>query len=90
MKKMEIEIQGGVKPRELEAKDQKWVYDSSVDHKGNVPLRASTGAWKASLFIIGKEYTHTHTHVVWLVAEKEHRKVYYGFSIHPCSGELVN
>lgn len=35
--------------------DQKWVYDSSVDHKGKVPLRASTGVWKASLFIIGKE-----------------------------------
>ena len=34
----------------------KWVYDSSVDHKGRVPLRASTGVWKASLFIIGKEY----------------------------------
>lgn len=33
--------------------DEKWVYDSSLDHKGRVPLRASTGAWKASLFIIG-------------------------------------
>ncbi|KAM7266020.1 hypothetical protein ACFE04_003703 [Oxalis oulophora] len=32
--------------------EQKWVYDSSVDHKGRIPLRASTGAWKASLFII--------------------------------------
>lgn len=36
--------------------EEKWVYDSSVDHKGKVPLRASTGVWKASLFIIGKEY----------------------------------
>lgn len=35
--------------------EKKWVYDSSVDHKGRLPLRASTGAWKASLFIIGKE-----------------------------------
>lgn len=34
---------------------EKWVYDSSVDHKGRVPLRTSTGVWKASLFIIGKE-----------------------------------
>lgn len=34
---------------------EKWVYDSSVDHKGNVPLRASTGVWKASLFIVGKK-----------------------------------
>ena len=32
---------------------EKWVYDSSVDHKGKIPLRASTGVWKASLFIIG-------------------------------------
>lgn len=38
--------------------EEKWVYDSSVDHKGRVPLRASTGAWKASLFIIGKEYIY--------------------------------
>ncbi|TYK23597.1 protein NRT1/ PTR FAMILY 5.6 [Cucumis melo var. makuwa] len=34
--------------------DEKWVADSSVDYKGRVPLRASTGAWKASLFIIVK------------------------------------
>lgn len=36
--------------------EQKWVHDSSFDHKGRVPLRASTGAWKASLYIIGKDY----------------------------------
>lgn len=36
--------------------DEKWVADSSVDYKGRVPLRASTGAWKASLFIIGNEF----------------------------------
>jgi peptide/histidine transporter 3/4 len=34
--------------------EMKWVHDSSFDHKGRVPLRASTGSWKASLFIIGK------------------------------------
>lgn len=34
--------------------EEKWVLDSSVDHKGKVPLRATTGAWRASLFIIGK------------------------------------
>lgn len=39
-----------------QVEDEKWVCDSSVDHKGKVPLRASTGVWKASLFIIGKEY----------------------------------
>ncbi|OMO66459.1 putative peptide/nitrate transporter [Corchorus capsularis] len=32
---------------------EKWVNDSSYDHRGRVPLRASTGVWKASLFIIG-------------------------------------
>lgn len=37
--------------------DEKWVYDSSLDHKGRVPLRASTGAWKASLFIIVIEFS---------------------------------
>ena len=36
--------------------NQKWVYDSSVNYKGKVPLRASTGVWKASLFIISKFY----------------------------------
>lgn len=35
--------------------DMKWVHDSSVDHKGRVPLRASTGSWKAAFFIIGKK-----------------------------------
>ncbi|KAG5243034.1 protein NRT1/ PTR FAMILY [Salix suchowensis] len=37
--------------------EEKWVYDSSVDHKGRLPLRASTGAWKASLFIIAIEFS---------------------------------
>ncbi|KAJ9180646.1 hypothetical protein P3X46_008862 [Hevea brasiliensis] len=37
--------------------EEKWVYDSSVDHKGMVPLRASTGVWKASLFIIAIEFS---------------------------------
>jgi len=38
----------------LEGNEEKWVYDSSVDHKGRAPLRSSTGVWRASLFIIGK------------------------------------
>ncbi|XP_065852553.1 protein NRT1/ PTR FAMILY 5.6-like [Euphorbia lathyris] len=37
-------------------KNEKWVYDSSVDYKGNLPLRSSTGVWKASLFIIAIEF----------------------------------
>ncbi|KAL5740511.1 hypothetical protein ACOSP7_029394 [Xanthoceras sorbifolium] len=36
---------------------ENWVYDSSVDHKGKVPLRARTGVWKASLFIIAIEFS---------------------------------
>ncbi|KAI4356531.1 hypothetical protein L6164_000548 [Bauhinia variegata] len=40
-----------------EVDEMKWVYDSSVDHKGKVPLRASTGSWKASLFIIAIEFS---------------------------------
>nr|GMD01449.1 protein NRT1/ PTR FAMILY 5.6-like [Ipomoea batatas] len=39
-----------------EMDEQKWVYDSSLDHKGRVPLRASTGVWKSSLFIIMIEF----------------------------------
>ncbi|XP_007009172.2 PREDICTED: protein NRT1/ PTR FAMILY 5.6 [Theobroma cacao] len=37
--------------------EEKWVHDSSVNHKGKVPLRASTGVWKASLFIITIEFS---------------------------------
>lgn len=36
---------------------EKWVCDSSVDHKGRVPFRSSTGVWKASLFIIAIEFS---------------------------------
>ncbi|KAJ1422270.1 Proton-dependent oligopeptide transporter family [Sesbania bispinosa] len=39
-----------------ESKDEKWVYDASVDYKGRVPLRASTGVWKASLFVLSIEF----------------------------------
>lgn len=55
-KKKEImEIDGGV----VEVDETKWVYDSSMDHKGELPLRASTGSWKASFFIIGKNIIPT-------------------------------
>ncbi|AES79371.1 putative proton-dependent oligopeptide transporter family, major facilitator superfamily [Medicago truncatula] len=37
--------------------EMKWVHDSSVDHKGRVPLRASTGSWKAALFIFAIEFS---------------------------------
>lgn len=39
-----------------EGDEKKWVHDSSVDHKGKVPLRASTGSWKAAFFIIGNHF----------------------------------
>ncbi|GFY93205.1 major facilitator superfamily protein [Actinidia rufa] len=37
--------------------EKKWVYDSSVDHNGKIPFRASTGVWKVSLFIIVIEFS---------------------------------
>ncbi|KAL9365294.1 hypothetical protein Peur_043167 [Populus x canadensis] len=37
--------------------EEKWVRDSSVDYKGRVPLRSSTGVWTASLFIITIEFS---------------------------------
>ncbi|KAJ6815060.1 protein NRT1/ PTR FAMILY 5.6 [Iris pallida] len=40
---------------ESQEDEEKWVYDSSVDHQGKVPLRASTGVWNASLFVIAIE-----------------------------------
>ncbi|CDP00147.1 unnamed protein product [Coffea canephora] len=56
---MEQEIQktsnGETKP--ADDQDYKRVHDSSIDHKGNVPLRSSTGAWKASIFIISIEFS---------------------------------
>ncbi|CAN6442894.1 unnamed protein product [Victoria cruziana] len=39
-----------------EGDEKKWIRDSSVDYKGRVPLRTSTGGWRASLFVIGIEF----------------------------------
>lgn len=39
---------------EKRKRDEKWVHDASVDYKNRVPLRSSTGAWKAALFVLGK------------------------------------
>ncbi|KAK9168301.1 hypothetical protein Syun_000441 [Stephania yunnanensis] len=36
---------------------EKRVYDSSIDHKGRIPLRSTTGAWRASLFVIAIEFS---------------------------------
>ncbi|XP_020991270.1 protein NRT1/ PTR FAMILY 5.6-like isoform X1 [Arachis duranensis] len=45
------------KTAEIENNEMKWVHDSSVDYKGRVPLRDSTGSWKTSLFIIVFEFS---------------------------------
>jgi len=42
----------------IEENEEKWVHDASVDYKGRVPLRASTGVWKASLFVLSKIPSH--------------------------------
>ncbi|XP_074287290.1 protein NRT1/ PTR FAMILY 5.6-like [Silene latifolia] len=34
-----------------------YVHDSSIDFKGRVPLRASTGCWKAAFFILAIEFS---------------------------------
>ncbi|XP_077238881.1 protein NRT1/ PTR FAMILY 5.6-like [Tasmannia lanceolata] len=54
MEGIEIEVK---KRGVSEGDEEKWVYDSSIDHKGRIPLRASTGAWKAALFIIVIEFS---------------------------------
>ncbi|KAF3574000.1 hypothetical protein F2Q69_00061796 [Brassica cretica] len=36
---------------------QKWVLDSSLDSRGEIPVRARTGAWRAALFIIAIEFS---------------------------------
>ncbi|CAG7902733.1 unnamed protein product [Brassica rapa] len=36
---------------------QKWVVDSSLDSRGEIPVRARTGAWRAALFIIAIEFS---------------------------------
>ncbi|XP_008240176.1 PREDICTED: protein NRT1/ PTR FAMILY 5.6 [Prunus mume] len=51
-----MEDRKGAKPSKVED-EERWVYDSSLDHKGNVPLRAQTGVWKASLFIVAIEFS---------------------------------
>ncbi|XP_012573172.1 protein NRT1/ PTR FAMILY 5.7-like [Cicer arietinum] len=37
--------------------EMKYVHDSSLDYKGRIPLRSSTGSWKAAFFIIGIEFS---------------------------------
>lgn len=58
MDKINVEMEQIKKTESVDIDEQKMVYDSSVDHKGRVPLRSSTGVWKASLFIIGKHISN--------------------------------
>ncbi|XP_047161930.1 protein NRT1/ PTR FAMILY 5.6-like [Vigna umbellata] len=51
---MEQEIE---KRKRDENEDEKWVHDASVDYKNRVPLRSSTGAWKAALFVLVIEFS---------------------------------
>ncbi|PIA54560.1 hypothetical protein AQUCO_00900847v1 [Aquilegia coerulea] len=46
----------------VEVDEEKWVHDSSLDHHGRTPLRASTGVWKAALFIIAIEFSERLTY----------------------------
>ncbi|XP_057476720.1 protein NRT1/ PTR FAMILY 5.6-like [Actinidia eriantha] len=59
---MELEMQKKNRGENREDDREKWVYDSSLDHKGRVPLRASTGVWKASFFIIAIEFSERLTY----------------------------
>ncbi|XP_024973211.1 protein NRT1/ PTR FAMILY 5.6-like isoform X3 [Cynara cardunculus var. scolymus] len=56
MMALELEEKNRVEIR-VDAKEMKWVCDSSLDHKGRVPLRSSTGTWKAAFFIIAIEFS---------------------------------
>ncbi|KAK9123843.1 hypothetical protein Sjap_013445 [Stephania japonica] len=41
----------------LEDDQEEWVYDSSIDHEGRLPRRSTTGAWRASLFVLAIEFS---------------------------------
>ncbi|CAJ1863329.1 unnamed protein product [Sphenostylis stenocarpa] len=49
---MEQEMEKRKRGKNEEKEEEKWVHDESVDYKGRVPLRAATGVWKASFFVL--------------------------------------
>ncbi|KAI3458645.1 hypothetical protein Pfo_015308 [Paulownia fortunei] len=59
---IEQEMKGKNSGGKREVDQGKWVYDSSSDYKGRIPLRASTGAWKAAAFIITIEFSERLTY----------------------------
>ncbi|KAK4800926.1 hypothetical protein SAY86_021413 [Trapa natans] len=54
------EVAVAIKPEETDG--EKWVHDSSTDHKGRLPLRVSSGSWRASVFIIAIEFGERLSH----------------------------
>ncbi|GFP99839.1 protein nrt1/ ptr family 5.6 [Phtheirospermum japonicum] len=62
-----MEIERTMKQEPEFVDDERWVRDTSLDHKGKIPLRASTGAWKASIFVI--------------VIELSERLTYFGLAL---------
>ena len=63
------------KEKREEREHEKWVYDGSVDCKCKVPLRAKTGVWIASLFVLSKIFTSVHHFFSYKVCNN--CKVYY-------------
>ncbi|KAF3975809.1 hypothetical protein CMV_000960 [Castanea mollissima] len=59
---METEMEKQRRDGQGENNEEKWVHDLSVDHNGRVPLRASTGVWKAAFFIITIEFSERLTY----------------------------
>ncbi|KAK9913628.1 hypothetical protein M0R45_037438 [Rubus argutus] len=57
MELQEVEKRSKISGGETRREEENLVHDSSIDYKGRVPLRASTGVWKASLFIITIEFS---------------------------------
>nr|GEZ28297.1 major facilitator superfamily domain, general substrate transporter [Tanacetum cinerariifolium] len=54
---LELEEHMNIVENGMDANEKEMVYDSSLDHKGRLPLRSSTGTWKAAFFIIGEPST---------------------------------
>ncbi|KAK7305803.1 hypothetical protein VNO77_43715 [Canavalia gladiata] len=60
--KMEQEMEKRKRGSVEKSEEEKWVHDASVDYKGRVPLRASTGVWKASFFVLTIEFSERVTY----------------------------
>ncbi|XP_028776224.1 protein NRT1/ PTR FAMILY 5.6-like [Neltuma alba] len=54
---MEQEMDHAKRSTREETDEEKWVHDASVDYRGRLPLRASTGVWKAIPFVLTIEFS---------------------------------